>query len=117
MKNEPASRELSPEEMAIRNESPPPLVVSKLDAQRLSRIWREMRRLRPHLYVVLRAYVDGVQLRDDKTRYSHGLYRGFYAELATKLGVTENSVKSRLKTAIRWFTGRVTVHLGETDRK
>ena len=65
----------------------------------------KMRRRKPHLCVVLRAYTEALQLRDEKTQYTHGLYRGFYAELSRKLGVTENAIKQRLDSAIVWFGG------------
>lgn len=79
----------------------------RADPRELRRIWRLMRHNKPHLYVVLKAWVEGMQLRDERTQYSSGLYRGFYSELARRLGVSENAVKYRLKAAMQWFARRL----------
>ncbi len=105
MWNEPLSREPSPELRAIENESRPPScsVLTFDEKGVLARVWMRMRRRKPHLYVVLRAYTDALDLRDSRTRYSHGLYRGFYTEQAEKLGIDQTTVRYRLRSAIKWF--------------
>ena len=100
---EPQSREPSPEERAIQEEEGDSLVAPLFDDAVLDKTWRRMKRWKPHLYVVLRAYIEALELRDERSRYAHGLYRGFYAEWARRLGVTENTVRYRLKAATRWF--------------
>ncbi len=105
MWNQPLSREPSPELRAIENESRPPsrpgLTIVEKDV--LERVWRKMKWRKPHLYFVLRAYTDALDLRDSRTQYSHGLYRGFYTELANKLGIDQTTVRYRLRSAIKWF--------------
>ena len=109
-------RDPSPEEVAIRKEEArdDTLALSTgVEHAVVRKVWREMRRLKPHLYVVLRSWTDLLPLRDEPTQYSSRVYRGFYAELARKLGVTENAVKHRLQSGIRWFAGRIRCHAGE----
>lgn len=83
----------------------------------VGKVWREMRRNKPHLYVVLKSWTELLPLRDEPTQYSSRVYRGFYAELARKLGVTENAVKHRLQSGVRWFAKRIRYHAGQESRK
>jgi hypothetical protein len=108
-------RSVSPEEAAIQKEECPDGTLSERTPEELrvvGRTWRELRRFKPHLYVVLKAWTDLLPLREEPTRYSSRVYRGFYAELSRKLGITENAVKYRLQSGIRWFAGRVRFHAG-----
>ena len=82
-------------EEAARSADPSPPAV---DAKTLGKIWRDMRRLKPHLFVVTKAWVEGGSLRDEPTQYSSGLYRGFYAEHSRKLGITDPETRARLLT-------------------
>ncbi len=109
MWNEPLSREPSPELRAIENESRPPSCSALTFDEKgvLASVWMRMRRRKPHLYVVLRAYTDALELRDSRTQYSHGLYRGFYTDLAEKLGIDQTTVRYRLRSAIKWFVREV----------
>lgn len=81
------------------------------------RVWLDLRRLKPHLYVVMKTWSEMLQLRDEPTQYSSRVYRGFYAELSRKLGITENAVKYRLQSGIRWFAHRLrkTAGTGKTS--
>jgi hypothetical protein len=107
------SREPSPEERAIANESKGGFALEPVEEEVLRRVWTELRRLKPHLFVVLKAFVEGLSLRDEPSRYSHGSYRGFYAEWSRRLGISENAVKARKESAVRWFARRLRVHLGK----
>lgn len=105
---EPLSREASPEDEAIRNEAPPQrLDLSSDEIRRVKRAWLNMQRFRPDLFAVFRAWVDATSLRDEGTRYSHGVYRGWYAEQAKRLRMPESSVRSKLDTARKWFAARL----------
>ena len=68
---------------------------------------RAMRHTRPDLFVVFKAWLALFSLRDEDTQYTHGVYRGFYAEMAAKLGITEPAVAYRLKRAKLWFVKRL----------
>ncbi len=105
MWKEPVSRESSSAKRAIEKEKRESRSLALLDVEKkvLERVWRKMRWRKPHLYVVLRAYTDALDLRDSRTRYSHGLYRGFYTEQAEKLGIDQTTVRYRLRSAIKWF--------------
>ncbi len=105
MRKEPVSRERSPAARAIENEERESGSLALLDVEKkvLERVWRKMRWRKPHLYVVLRAYTDALGLRDSRTPYSHGLYKGFYSELSQKLGIDQTTVRYRLRAAITWF--------------
>ncbi len=108
-KGEPISREPSPEERALKSEEEPSSdsALSPAEAAIVEKIWRRMKLFRPHLYKVFKAWIDSLQLRDERSGYSHGVYRGWYAEQARRLRLTENAVKARLKTAQRWFADRI----------
>ena len=109
MWKEPLSREPAPELAAIEKEKRLSTSPALVDVERevLERVWRKMRWRKPHLYVVLRAYTDALELRDSRTQYSHGLYRGFYTDLAEKLGIDQTTVRYRLRSAIKWFVRNV----------
>ena len=62
---------------------------------------REMRLTRPDLFVVFKAWIKLFALRDTDTQYTHGVYRGFYAEMAQRLGITEPGIAYRLKSRSR----------------
>lgn len=101
-KREPLSREPSPEEGALASEeSRTDSVLDPKEAGVVRRLWLRMRLFPPHLYKVFKPWIDHLQLRDERSRYSHGVYRGWYAEQARRLRLTENAVKARLKTAQR----------------
>jgi hypothetical protein len=68
---------------------------------------REMRLTRPDLFVVFKAWIKLFALRDADTQYTHGVYRGFYAEMAQKVGITEPAIAYRLKKAKQWFARRL----------
>ena len=105
------SREPSPEERAIKKEeelsSTPSVSLSSQEEKIIEKTWRDMRRLRPELYVVFKAWVKLFKLRDENTQYSHGVYRGFYAEMSQKLAVTAPAVSHRLKKGMKWFAERL----------
>ena len=107
-KGEPISREPSPEERAQKGDEPSSDAdLSPAEAKIIEKIWRRMKLFRPHLYKVFKPWIDSLQLRDERSGYSHGVYRGWYAEQARRLRLTENAVKARLKTAQRWFAERI----------
>ena len=113
---EPISREPSPEERAMEvedQEQAPSPVLSPAETEIIGKIWRRMKLFRPNLYKVFKPWIDSVQLRDERSGYSHGIYRGWYAEHARRLRLTENAVKARLKTAQRWFAKRIRKELGK----
>lgn len=108
VRKESVSRERSPEEAIFHSEGGVRASLPEgIRQEDLAKVWRLLRRTKPHLYVVLKAWVEGLRLRDDRTRYSSGLYRGFYADLSRRLGITQNAVKYRLQTAIKWFAERL----------
>ncbi len=108
-KREPISREPSPEERALKADEEPSSDsdLSPAEAEIIKKIWRRMKLFRPHLYKVFKPWIDSLQLRDERSGYSHGVYRRWYAEQARRLRLTENAVKARLKTAQRWFADRI----------
>ena len=105
----PPGRELPPGAVGSDEDgdriSPPAIDLAV--AKTVNKTWRDLRRLKPHLYVVFKAWAELFQLRDQDTQYTHGLYRGFYAEMSRKLGVTEPAVKNRLARAKLWFASRI----------
>ncbi len=103
------SREPSPQEEAIRKEEEQgkPAELSPEEKDRLEKTWKNMKRFRRDLYRVFRSWVEALQLRDEGTHYSHQVYRGWYAEQAKKLRVSESSVRSKLQTAKKWFVERL----------
>jgi hypothetical protein len=104
------SREPEPEKLALAKEEvegQPARFMSLEDEKVIEMTWRDMRRLRPDLYAVFREWARLFALRDDSTSYSHGLYRGFYAEMSKRLSVTGPAVTHRLKKAKLWFARRL----------
>jgi hypothetical protein len=110
---EPVSREPSPEERASAEEETPVPVLTAGERETVSRILRRMKIFRPRLYRVLAAWLASFERRDEPSGYSHRVYRGWYAEQAKKLRLSENGVKRRLKTAQRWLAERIRKEVGE----
>ena len=82
----PGRSEPSPEEGALASEeSRTDSVLDPKEAEVVRRIWLRMRLFRPHLYKVFKPWIDHLQLRDERSGYSHGVYRGWYAEQARRL--------------------------------
>ncbi len=111
------SREPDPEKLALEREEAegrPARTLSADDEKVIEKTWRDMRLLRPDLYAVFREWARLFVLRDDSTTYSHGVYRGFYAEMSRRLSVTEPAVTHRLEKAKLWFARRLeTNHLSK----
>jgi hypothetical protein len=109
----------SPEERAMQKEELEAISPDErdvLEEKIVQQTMREMRHSRPDLFVVFKAWIKLFSLRDEDTQYTHGVYRGFYAEMAGKLGITEPAVTYRLKRAKRWFAKRLQYKL-EQKRK
>jgi hypothetical protein len=111
-KGEPVSREPSPEERARESEEPPDPFLSPEEEEAVRKILRRMRIFRPRLYKVLRAWLEDLACRTEPSGYSHGAYRGWYAEQAQKLRLTENGVKKRLGAAQCWLAERIRAEIG-----
>lgn len=107
---EPLSREPSPDEVAIRkeaNELPIP-ELSPEEREKIAQVWKFMKIFRRDLYGIFRPWWDALELREgDSTSYSHGVYRGWYAEHAKRLRMSESSVRCKLDTAKKWFADRL----------
>ena len=129
--DEPINREPSPEERGEEREVPPVRLVgddwevyqesrevaastalSPVEEKILHKVWHRMRLFRPGLYKVFKPWSENLELRDERSRYSHGSYRGWYAEQARRLRLTENAVKARLRVAQKWFAKRIEIEFG-----
>ncbi len=106
---EPLSREPSPEETAIRREAKERVPeLSPEEREKIAQVWKFMKVFRRDLYGVFRPWWDALELREgDSTSYSHGVYRGWYAEQAKRLRMSESSVRCKLETAKKWFGDRL----------
>lgn len=101
-------REPPPDEWVLEEESTAgPAPLSGRERKVVEKTWRELRRLQPHLYAVFKSWAEHLELRESDSQYSHGLYRGFYADMALRLGITRPAVKYRLKRAQLWFARRL----------
>jgi len=109
---EPLSREPSPEDRAGAGEEPPPSILSPEEQLAVQRMLLRMRLFRPHLYKVLKAWIESLEHRAEPSGYSHGAYRGWYADQAKRLRLSENGVKRRLRAAQRWLAKRTRKELG-----
>lgn len=105
--NLPGENHRSPSLDPDFDEQPSLSWVEAVDRKAIERVWCEMRRLKPHLYVVFRRWAQMCSLRDEPTQYRHGLYRGFYAEMGRQLGIDPKSVQYRLRGAQQWFARRL----------
>ena len=111
-KGERISREPSPEERARVAEEPLDPFLSPEEEEAVRKILRRMKIFRPRLYKVLEAWLEDLARRTEPSGYSHGAYRGWYAEQAQKLRITENGVKRRLKSAQCWLARRIRAEIG-----
>lgn len=109
---EPMSREPSPEDRASAGEEAPSPFLSPDEQEVVQRTLRRMRLFRPHLYKVLRAWIESLEHRAEPSGYSHGAYRGWYVDQAKKLRLSENGVKRRLRAAQSWLAKRTRKELG-----
>ena len=108
-------RERPPDEIAMQQEEANDPRLTSLEVELLETVRAEMRRLRPHLHVVFAAILEhaevfgGTDLDDFDLRFK--AYHGFIADLSRKLGISENGVRYRARSALRWFTKRARLHL------
>src|SRR5687768_14249200 len=98
---EPESRETAAEDV-IDDEEDSCLGFTDEDLELIRKVvLRQMRRTAPHLYVVLKAWRDERALRDEPSKYRHGVGKGFYARLAKQLGLQPHSVIYRFRAAMK----------------
>ena len=93
----------SPEEPDVPRQGLGDRIADPRQERIVQKTLRDMRRRRPDLFAVFKAWLELFALRDSDTQYTHGVYRGFYAEMAGKLAITEPAVAYRLKRAKLWF--------------
>ncbi len=115
----------SPSERAIEREehARQPLlhVLSEGDRDLLRKVRSEMRRMKPHFYVVFNALLEHGDVfasvgPDGGVELEHDVFRGFYTDLSVKLGITPNAVKYRAAVSLKWFVKRARFHIADRER-
>ena len=123
------SRELGPEELAIRKEeelgSTLPHELEMSDVELLKKVRLEMRREKPHYFAIFSTLLKamhrgGVDIRTEvrpegQLQFHVHAYHGFQAEHARKFAISANTVKYRMLASLEWFVRRSRWHLAKRE--